>query len=159
LQRCRCPRATALSLRGNTASLPGRCIQSGLEAEADGPGVAMPRIGDVPVIRSLVVDSRKVTHYLFALDHARGGPKGRFFLLFGFSVADPQGLADALLAHGLTYQIDTVDERADATVYTVVGEISSPDGRNPRIRTVWQNDRGTSVARFITTVPMPRGRE
>jgi hypothetical protein len=105
------------------------------------------------------IDPRKVTRYLFDLTHERGGPKGRFFLRFGFRVDDPETLMHALLDHGSSYDITSVEDRVVALVYTIEGEIESPDGRNPRIRTVWQLDTGSDIARFITTVPLPRSRE
>src|SRR5947209_4455639 len=83
----------------------------------------------------LEMDPRKVTHYLFDLAHERGGPKGRFFLLFGFRVDDPETLMRALIQHGSEYEIASIDDRGVATVYTIEGEIASPDGRDPRIRT------------------------
>jgi hypothetical protein len=107
----------------------------------------------------LEIDPRKVTHYLFDLAHERGGPKGRFFLLFGFRIEDPETLMRALMNHGSDHDVASVEDREVATVYTVEGEIGSPDGRNPRTRTVWQMDAGSDVARFITTVPLPRDRE
>lgn len=110
------------------------------------------------VVDNLVVPEPKVTRYLLNLDHERGGPKARFFLGFGFGINDPDVLVRALMTHGAAYEIVETEDRFRATVYTVEGEIESPDGRNPRIRTVWQIDEGATEARFITAVPMRRGR-
>jgi hypothetical protein len=109
------------------------------------------------VCAMIMCDPRKIDSYLFDLSHARGGPKGRFFLRFGFTLGDPVGLMNALLDHGSRHEVGTTETRLGATVYTIDGEIESPDGRNPRIRTVWQVDKGTDFARFITTVPLSKG--
>jgi hypothetical protein len=47
-----------------------------------------------------------------------------------------------------------VDDTAFGTRYTVEGKILSPDGRNPRIRTVWLIETGRSGARLITAYPI-----
>lgn len=108
--------------------------------------------------RSLSIPTAKVTGYLLRLDHARGGSKAHFFIAFGFRPEHPKTLLDALLEHGDMNDIATIEGDLGATLYTVEGEIVSPDGRNPRIRTVWQVDAGSDVARFITAVPLRRRR-
>jgi hypothetical protein len=53
----------------------------------------------LPNVQSATVPERKVTHYLLNPAHPAGGGKAWFFLRFGFSVADWQKLAEALLRH------------------------------------------------------------
>ena len=110
------------------------------------------------VVETLSIATPKVTGYLINLDHERGGPKARFFMGFDFGPDRPTELMDALLEHGDMNEIVTTITNAEATVYTVEGAITSPDGRNPRVRTVWQVDAGSNVARFITAVPLSRRR-
>ena len=43
----------------------------------------------------------KIAGYLLNLRHKQGGPKARFFLAFGFSLADPQTLGRAILDHAV----------------------------------------------------------
>lgn len=38
--------------------------------------------------------------------------------------------------------------------YEVEGELLTPDGRRPRVRTVWQMDEGEVAPRLITTYPL-----
>ncbi len=38
--------------------------------------------------------------------------------------------------------------------YEVDGELNAPDGRRPRLRTVWQLDRGQIAPRLITAYPV-----
>jgi len=45
------------------------------------------------------VPERKVRHYLLNPRHPAGGSKASFFLRFGFTVADWQRLAEALMRH------------------------------------------------------------
>ena len=107
---------------------------------------------------TLWIPTAKVTGYLLNLDHARGASKARFFVAFGFRPEHPEPLFDALLEHGNMNDIVGIESDPGVTVYTVEGEIVSPDGRNPRIRTVWQVDAGSNFARLITAVPLRRRR-
>lgn len=38
--------------------------------------------------------------------------------------------------------------------YQVDGKLPTPDGRGPRIRTVWQRDKGQLAPRLITAYPL-----
>jgi hypothetical protein len=38
--------------------------------------------------------------------------------------------------------------------YEVDGELTAPDGRRPRIRSVWQVDEGEIAPRLITAYPL-----
>ena len=38
--------------------------------------------------------------------------------------------------------------------YEVEGELLAPDGRRPRVRTVWQVDTGQIAPRLITAYPL-----
>ena len=53
----------------------------------------------LPDALSAAVPERKVTHYLLTRRIPPGGSKASFFLRFGFTVADWQRLAEALLRH------------------------------------------------------------
>jgi uncharacterized protein DUF6883 len=111
------------------------------------------------IVERLSIPTPKVTGYLLKLDHPRGASKDRFFMGVGFRPEYPVPLFDALLEHGDMNDIVTTESRPGAMVYTVEGEVVSPDGRNPRIGTVWQVDAGSNVARLITAVPLRRRRD
>ena len=51
----------------------------------------------LPNAQLATVPERKVTHYLLNPGHPAGGSKATFFLRFGFTVAEWQRLAEALL--------------------------------------------------------------
>jgi len=110
------------------------------------------------IVEHLSIPTPKVTGYLLNVNHKDGGPKAAFFMRFGFDPERAVELMDALLEHGDMNEITTTETDSEATVYTVEGAIVSPDGRNPRVRTVWQVDVGSSIARFITAVPRSRRR-
>jgi hypothetical protein len=110
----------------------------------------------MPWPSSFSLDPRKVVHYLLDESHVEGGAKARFFLRFGFSPATPFDLASVLLAHPTwnTFVNRTVSDRGD-TKLVFEGPIVAPDGRTPRIRSVWRMDEN-GTARFVTAVPVTR---
>jgi hypothetical protein len=104
------------------------------------------------------VEPEKITAYLLVPEHPQNQGKAHFFLAFGFRHDVPETMIAALIAHARAHEVTTVENRSYATVYTVEGELSTPDGRRPHVRTVWHITLGTDVARFITAVPRTKGR-
>ena len=86
--------------------------------------------------------------YLF-----RGKNKGGYFLGLGFSQRSPEVLRDALLRHARENRVEEVTETNYGIKYNLAGELMSPDGRNPRTRTIWQIDRGDWQPRLVTAYP------
>jgi len=97
----------------------------------------------------------KITKYLLNLDHRTGGPKAKFFIGGGFSPDDPKALAEALKRHFRGNQ-PTVREPDGCGGERLVidAPMEVPDGRNPMVRSVWDIDRGETVARLITAHPI-----
>jgi hypothetical protein len=104
--------------------------------------------------RSWSLDPRKISSYLLDESHIEGGPKARFFKRFGFGMHDPLALSSALLDHPAesTFVGETISGRGDVKVI-FEGPIVTPDGRNPRVRTVWRLDDARN-AYFVTAVPL-----
>ncbi|WP_375464113.1 DUF6883 domain-containing protein [uncultured Methylobacterium sp.] len=100
------------------------------------------------------LNPRKTVEYLLNAHHAEGGPKARFFLRFGFTQEAPDHLAYELLSHARpeTYAGQAISRFGDMK-YLFEGPIRAPDGRMPRIRTVWRIDVNRT-AHFVTAVPM-----
>ena len=62
-------------------------------------------------------------------------------------------MEQALRSYVLRHDVAEVEETPYGVKYNVDGELETPDGRNPVVRTVWQVDRGSSDFRFITMIP------
>ena len=62
--------------------------------------------------------------------------------------------ARALRNHGSTGEVTGVSRSDYGTRYSVEGSIETPDGRNPRIRTVWIVDSERDAPRLITAHPL-----
>lgn len=103
-------------------------------------------------LRRRAVASLKVTHHLLDPGHRKGGAKSRFFSAFGFSRGVPEDLAQALLDHVATGTVTGVTTDARGWLYAVTGPLSTPDGRDPDIVTVWIV-RHIGAAEFVTAYP------
>lgn len=97
------------------------------------------------------VEPEKITGYLLNSTHRYGASKARFFTRFGFGTAT---LAEALLMHARQHDFVRIRETPFGPCYEVEGELPAPDGRAPRIRTVWQVDAGEIAPRLITAYPL-----
>ncbi|MYD64215.1 MAG: hypothetical protein F4W91_24550 [Gemmatimonadetes bacterium] len=102
------------------------------------------------------IDRQKITDYLLSSNNPRGRTKADFFLRFGFSIDRWEDFAEALRLQAASHEVALVLETAYGPRYHVDGPIETPDGRNPRVRTVWQIDLDSDYPRFITAHPRRR---
>ena len=100
------------------------------------------------------VQREKITEYLLNPRHRYGGSKARFFFEFGFHTDEWEVLAEALRQHGQNHEVRFVRETSWGPRYEIDGELKTPDGRQPGIRTVWQLDEGEIAPRLITAYPL-----
>ena len=102
------------------------------------------------------VAPEKARDYLLDIEHRRGGDKAAFFLRFGFTRECWQVFADALRAHAIANEVISTRETSQGTHYVVDGFLETPDGRNPRVWTVWELTPGSEIPRLITAYPRER---
>ena len=107
----------------------------------------------VPNAAEAIVAREKIENYLLSFTSIEGYTKAVFFSRFGFCIDLWQDFAEALCFHCQQYEVLERNETTHGIQYAVVGAINTPDGRNPRIRTIWQIDHGTVRPRFITARP------
>ncbi len=108
----------------------------------------------LPNAHLAVVDREKITDYLLNPAHRFGASKARFFAEFGFRAKDWERLAAALREHGQTQDVTWTHETGFGPRFTVEGDLATPSGRRPRLRSVWQLDRGEVAPRLITAYPL-----
>src|SRR5258708_2141019 len=101
-----------------------------------------------------VVERDKVVGYLLNPAHRYGAGKARFFEAFGFRRDAWTSLADALRKHAQQCEVSRVAETGFGPRYEIDGDLQAPDGRTPRVRTVWQLDHGEVAPRLITAYPL-----
>ena len=110
----------------------------------------------LPNVQSATVPERKVTHYLLNAAHPAGGSKAWFFLRFGFTVADWQRLAEALLRHAQENEVVKTEQTPHGVRYAVDGPLTAPDGTSLNVRTAWFINPGSDAPRFVTAHPLPK---
>ena len=106
----------------------------------------------MPEAARAVLRMDKITAYLLSETHKDGRHKCAFFRSFGFSPADPAGLAGALKAHALDRDVARTVPTGFGTRYVVECSLRSPDGRDPCVVTIWQAD-ADGVPAFVTAYP------
>jgi hypothetical protein len=103
------------------------------------------------------VEPAKLTEYLLNPKHPVGGDKAAYFFRFGFRTLDWQGMQTSLIDHVQDARVVNVRSTLYGTHYTVEGRLKSPDGGNPRVRTVWSVSPQDQRPRFLTAYPGRRG--
>lgn len=109
----------------------------------------------LPNAHLAIVEREKIAGYLLNPAHPYGTSKARFFVAFGFAPGEWEALASALRTHGQAYEVARWRETDFGPRYDVEGEIAAPDGRRPRVCTIWQVDKGQIAPRLITAYPLP----
>ena len=102
----------------------------------------------------LLVEREKIADYLLNPAHRYGAGKARSFTGLGFRIEEWERLAGALREHGRTHDVAGTRETGFGPRYVVEGILKAPDGRCPRVRTVWQMDEGAIAPRLITAYPL-----
>ena len=96
----------------------------------------------------------KIKLYLMSRDPGIDGKgKRTFFESFGFSRHRPDELIAALLLHGGTALIDDAYVDHWGEHWECTGPFRCPDGRTPKVRTVWIKRPGENHPNFVTAVP------
>jgi hypothetical protein len=108
----------------------------------------------LPNAHLAIVEQAKVSDYLLNPDHPLGASKARFFAEFGFTLDASEELSVALKKHGAENEVSKTKETGFGPRYEVEGELSTPDGRRPRLCSVWQVDKGQIAPRLITAYPL-----
>jgi hypothetical protein len=101
-----------------------------------------------------IIPPRKVEDYLLNLEHPIGGGNAKFFMLFGFRREQWEELAAALLRHAQENPVTETLTDADGITYVIEGGLTTPSGRQPRVRAVWLVEIGGLAPRFITAYPL-----
>ncbi|HDP34197.1 MAG TPA: hypothetical protein ENN29_03700 [Candidatus Hydrogenedentes bacterium] len=108
----------------------------------------------LPNCENAIVEQEKVINYLLNQKHPYGAGKARFFADRGFCIGQWKLLRDALNEHGCRHEVVTEYETGFGPRCSVEGELNTPDGHCPNIRSVWQMDKGASAPRLITAYPL-----
>lgn len=106
----------------------------------------------LPNLEFALVEERKVAAYL--LSEENSGGKSAFFATFGFTVAQWEALRDALLEHAAAHEVARASKTTHGAKYIIEGEMQTPVGRSPQVRSVWIIDAGEDAPRLVTAYPL-----
>jgi len=113
-------------------------------------------VNELPGSAFAHVEEVKVVDYLLNPQHVDGASKARFFSSFGFTATDWPILAKALVSQGQNNSVTKITPTAWGHRYQVDCQCPTPDGRDPCIRTIWQEGTGAANGpRLITAYPRP----
>jgi hypothetical protein len=110
----------------------------------------------LPNAHLALVEREKITEYLLNPAHPDNGGKAPFFTSLGFRAEVWETLAAALRGLAVVSPVSLSVETEHGKKYIVDGEIETPVGKTPVVRTIWIIDRGTDTPRLVTAYP--RGR-
>jgi len=108
----------------------------------------------LPNHASAVVPREKIVGYLLSVTHREGRGKAGFFAQFGFSADSWGALAAALLRHAARHQLAMTEPSPFGQRYVIDGELETPSGRSPTVRTVWFIETGDDRPPFVTAHPI-----
>jgi hypothetical protein len=106
----------------------------------------------LPNAEHAIISPEKITEYLLNPAHPRASGKAAFFRRFGFSRQHADAFGAALLAHARIHPVATSRPARDGSGvnYALIGPLPTPDGRNPRICTVWFVGGNQKSPRLVT---------
>lgn len=107
----------------------------------------------LPNAHLAVVDQRKIAEYLLNPSHPDNGGKAPFFAAMGFTVGAWNVLAEALRGLARTADVSATSQSPHGQKFVVDGEMDTPVGKRPRMRSVWIIDQGSANPRLVTAYP------
>ena len=107
----------------------------------------------LPNAHNAVVPKEKIVDYLLNPMHPDGAGKAAFFLALGFSVVNWSVFADALTSLANDSVNVTPSHSPFGEKFVVDGELITPCGKMPFVRTVWIVDVGEEILRLVTAYP------
>jgi len=102
----------------------------------------------------IFVTDEKITEYLLNPVHHKGKHKCKFFQKYGFTIKDWQVLKKSLIEHFQKHEDKTIEHTEFVIMLIVKGELDTPSGKKPNIKTVWSVDFVHNYIKLITAYPL-----
>jgi hypothetical protein len=106
-------------------------------------------LAQLPNVGNAVLDDAKITKYLLNDVHPQNQGKAKFFMMYGFMLANWQELRKALLEHPHNNAVFSQTTFQYGEMYEVGCSIASP-GRNPCVRSFWAIEPPSTDPKFVT---------
>ncbi len=107
----------------------------------------------LPRANLAVVNREKIMEYLLNREHPDNGGKAEFFIALGFNLNEWEILAESLRQLAVLSEVSRSMASPHGKKYIVDGQIETPIGKTPIVRTIWIVDTGESIARLVTAYP------
>lgn len=107
----------------------------------------------IPNADAAYVPPEKLSDYLLNEQHPVGGSKARWFRSLGYNPADAAVLEQDLLAQVQASENYSEKTTAFGTKYVVSGRISTPNGVDANVTTVWIVEASDNRPRLVTAYP------
>jgi len=107
----------------------------------------------LPNAHLAIAEEEKILDYLLNAAHPDNGGKAGFFLGLGFSRNNWQTMAAAFQKIAEHDSIAKSMASSHGRKYVVDGEIETPSGKTPLVRTIWIIDAGFNAPRLVTAYP------
>ncbi len=108
----------------------------------------------LPDLERATVEEAKIRNYLLSLQHDDGKLKAAFFLSFGFHPDRWEIFALSLREQAKSGVLTKTVQFLYGSRYVIEGDLPTPDGRNPLIRTVWIVETPGDAPRLVTAYPL-----
>jgi len=106
----------------------------------------------MPYCSSANIAIEKITEYLLSLSHPRGSMKARWFNTLGYDIQKPNELVESLLSLACL-DVQASEETDYGTKYVIVGNITGPNGRSAKVKTIWILTVGNVAPKLVTAYP------
>jgi len=107
----------------------------------------------LPRNNEAVIPEKKITHYLLSDAHPLGRAQAKYFKVLGYNEENAVKPWEGLLAVAAEGIVAEVIDTPFGAKYVVDGDLMTPVGVRVRVRTIWVQERGQSVPRFVTAYP------
>ena len=107
----------------------------------------------LPNAHLAIVERAKITEYLLNAAHPDNGGKSPFFRALGFAPEQWETLAAAFRQIALNSPVAQNMETRHGKKYIIHGDIKTPSGKTPIVRTVWIIETDEDVPRLVTAYP------
>jgi hypothetical protein len=108
----------------------------------------------IPNAEYAIVPKAKVVNYLLSPTHFYGKTKEGFFTRFGFSLDEWEVFANSLKRFVQTTEMVREENSPFGKRFVVEGNLETPDGRNPFVRTIWFIENEEVIPHFVTAYPI-----
>ena len=107
----------------------------------------------LPNFENAEIPEDKIVNYLLSESHPSGRYKAEFFKIFGFNKNSWHVFKKALLNHIQENNVIESSRTPFGVRYVVEGPMNAPDGRFPRIRSVWFIEYNAENPKLVTAYP------